>query len=173
MAEGIMLPPGGGRLIRGGGVDATLKVAGGDNAHASTFVSRIPPGYDVGAHVHRHGEELFYVLEGTVDLLAFEPVDRGVCDWHDWVSADGRSYLRGGPGSLMFVPRGVPHAFGNPSNKPATMFFQAAPPGHENYFMELAQLLERSGGNPVRDHIVDLRERYDITQLTELHRNRQ
>jgi len=165
-----MLPPGGGRLIQGGGVDVTLKVAGGENALASTFVSRIPPGYDVGAHVHRHGEELFYVLEGTVDLLAFEPVDRGVSDWHDWVAADGRSYLRGGPGSLMFVPPGVPHAFSNLSDKPARLFFQAAPSGHENYFMELAELLESSAGNPARQQMVELREKYDIAQLTELRR---
>src|SRR5882757_2147816 len=170
MAEGIMLPPGGGRLIRGGGVDATLKVAGCDNAHASTFVTRIPPSYDVGAHVHRHGEELFYVLEGTVDLLAFEPVDRGVSDWHDWVAADGRSYLRGGPGSLMFVPSGVPHAFSNLSDKPATIFFQAAPSGHENYFIELAELLESSAGRPMPEQMVKLREKYDMAQLTALDR---
>ena len=33
----------------------------------------IGPGFDVGAHLHRNAEELFYVLEGQLDLLAFEP----------------------------------------------------------------------------------------------------
>ena len=75
VTEEIMLPAAGGRLIQGGGVDVTLKVGDGENALTSTFVCRIPPGYDVGAHVHRHGEELFYVLEGAIDLLGFEPVD--------------------------------------------------------------------------------------------------
>jgi len=75
VTEGIMLPARGGRLIQGGGVDVTLKVAGGENALTSSFVCRIPPGDDVGAHVHRHGEELFYVLEGAIDLLGFDPVD--------------------------------------------------------------------------------------------------
>src|SRR5205823_5607997 len=46
-----MLPPGAGRLIAGGGLQATLKVPGGDPAFASTFEVVVPPGFDVGAHV--------------------------------------------------------------------------------------------------------------------------
>jgi oxalate decarboxylase/phosphoglucose isomerase-like protein (cupin superfamily) len=65
----------------------------------------------VGAHVHSRGEEVFLVLEGEIDLLAFEPADRSVGDWHDWMSASGRRFLRGGPGAFMHVPAGVPHAF--------------------------------------------------------------
>lgn len=168
MSEGLMLPPGGGHHIRRGGIDVTLKVAGGENALTSTFDIRIAPRYDVGAHVHSHGEELFYVLEGTVDLLAFEPVDRGLDDWHDWVSPQGQRYMRGGPGALMFVPAGVPHAFSNLSDKPAKMFFQAAPSGHEGYFEELADLLESSKGRPDIALVAELRRRYDITQLTGL-----
>jgi len=88
-----------------------------------------------------------------------------VSDWHDWVSEDGRSYLRGGPGSLMFVPSGVPHAFSNLSEMPATLFFQAAPSGHENYFMELFELLESGTGKPMLGQMVKLREKYAIGQL--------
>ena len=33
----------------------------------------MPPGFDVGAHVHHESQEFFYVLEGELDLLAFEP----------------------------------------------------------------------------------------------------
>ena len=169
MAEPVMLPPGGGHRIRGGGLDATLKVSGGqDKALTSTFEVRVPPGYDVGAHVHTHGEELFYVVEGTLDMLAFEPLDRTVGDWHDWVGADGTRYLRGGPGSLMFVPAGVPHAFGNLSDAEAVMLFQSAPSGHEDYFEELAALLREGDGRPDPAKIVALRAKYDITQLTGL-----
>lgn len=163
-----MLPPGGGRLIQGGGLHATLKVAGGEDALTSTFEIRVPPGYDVGAHVHSHGEEIFYVVEGTLDMLAFEPTERTTGDWHDWQSADGRTFMRGGPGSLMFVPAGVPHAFGNLSDEWAVMLFQSAPSGHEDYFDELAVLLREGGGRPDPAAIVALRARYDITQLTGL-----
>lgn len=163
-----MLGPGEGRVIAGGALHATLKVPGGPAALMSTFEISVGPGYDVGAHVHTRGEEIFYVVRGTVDLLAFEPVDRSVGDWHDWVSADGRGYLRGGPGSLMHIPAGVPHAFANLSNESALLFFQSSPQGHEHYFEELAALLRESGGHPDPAVVAEVRARHDIHQLTSL-----
>ncbi len=160
-----MLAPGQGRQIRGGGMQATLKVAGGPEALTSTFEVVIPVGYDVGAHVHATGEELFYVAHGTLDILAFEPVERSG-DWHQWRSADGRSYLRGGPGSLLFVPAGCPHAFANLSSEPVTMLFQSAPSGHEDYFEELATLLSDSDNQPDPAHMAALRARHGIVQIT-------
>lgn len=166
-----MLGPGEGRRIRGGALDATLKVAGGPGAITSTFEIVIAPGYDVGAHMHTHGEELFYVVSGTLDILAFEPVERTPVDWHSWTTPDGDRFLRGGPGSLMHVPAGTPHAFANTSDEPATMLFQSAPEGHELYFEELAALLRESGGRPDPDAVTEIRERHDIIQLTTLVQN--
>lgn len=166
MTNGKMLAPGEGRLIRGGGLHATLKVAGGKEALTSTFEVIVPPGYDVGAHVHTVGEELFYVVDGELDLLALEPTTRSGDDWHEWHSADGLTYLRGGPGSVLFVPAGCPHAFANPTDRPATMLFQSAPAGHEDYFEELAALLRAAGGIPDQDELRQLRRRHDIEQLT-------
>lgn len=163
-----MLAPGEGRVISGGALHATLKVAGGPNALMSTFEIEVPPGYDVGAHVHTRGEELFYVVSGTLDLLAFEPLDRSEGDWHDWVGEDGRRFLRGGPGSLLHIPAGVPHAFANASGERATMLFQSAPEGHERYFEELAALLRDSGGRPDPVAVAEIRARHDIVQLTSL-----
>jgi oxalate decarboxylase/phosphoglucose isomerase-like protein (cupin superfamily) len=163
-----MLPPGHGRVIAGGALRATLKVAKGDTALASTFEVTVPPGFDVGAHVHSAAEELFYVLEGELDLLAFEPETRSGGDWHEWVSDSGQRFLRGGMGSLMFVPPGCPHAFANSSNQPARMLFQAAPAGHENYLDELATLLQAANGRPDPDEVAELRRRHDIEQLTAL-----
>jgi quercetin dioxygenase-like cupin family protein len=168
MADGLMLPPGAGRLIAGGGLQATLKVPGGNLALASTFEVVVPPGFDVGAHVHSTGQELFYVLEGELDLLAFEPQQRTPDDWHAWVSADGRRFLRGGPGSLLFIPMGCPHAFANPTTRPARVLFQAAPSGHEDYLDELAAMLRQARGKPDPAAVAELRRRYDIEQLTAL-----
>jgi uncharacterized RmlC-like cupin family protein len=75
--------------------------------------------------------------------------------------------FRGGPGSLMFVPPGCPHAFANPNTAPARMLFQAAPTGHEKYFEELFALLAASEP-PDPEVIAALRRRYDIEQLTPL-----
>lgn len=168
MTDGVTLPPGQGRVIAGGGLHATVKVARGTTTLASTFEVVVPPGFDVGAHVHATGEELFYVLDGELDLLAFEPEKRSIGDWHEWMSSSGQRFLRGGPGSMMFVPKGCPHAFANPSTRPARMLFQAAPAGHEDYLDELAALLRAAGGRPDPAKVAELRRRYDIEQLTAL-----
>lgn len=163
----FMLKPGDGERIRGGGLDATLKVPGGqDTSFASTFSVTAPPGYDVGAHVHTRSRELFFVLDGELDILAFEPVDRSVPDWHEWVSHSGEHFLRGGPGSCLQVPYGVPHAFANPTDKPTTFLLQQAPGGHEEYFRELAELLRVGDGRPDPAAVKELRLRHDIEQIT-------
>lgn len=162
---GRMLAAGEGRVIAGGGLHATLKVPGGV-ALTSTFEVLVPPGYDVGAHVHTRGEELFYVVEGELDLLALEPVERTGNDWHTWTDATGRTFLHGGPGSMLFIPAGCPHAFANVGDTPAKMLFQAAPAGHEDYFEELAAFLAASQGPPNQATLGELRRRHDIEQLT-------
>ena len=167
MTMGVMLEPGEGRRIVGGGLDVTVKVDGEHQPFASTFEVMVPPGFDVGAHVHSHGQEVFYVVEGEIDVLAFEPKDRSAPDWHEWESSSGRRYLHGAPGAFLFVPENTPHAFANTTKKPARMFFQSSVPGgHENYFDELAALLRCSDGKPADKDTQDLRRRYDIRQLT-------
>ena len=166
---GIMLGPREGRRIKGGGIDATIKVPMDEPAFASSFEVRVPPGYDVGAHVHAQGEEIFYVVQGHLDVLAFEPIDRSVADWHEWVAADGRHYLRGGPGAFLYVPANIPHAFGNPTQEETVMFFQSTVSGgHEHYFEELAELLVTTSGKPSREQMLEIRRRYGIEQLTNL-----
>ena len=167
MTDGFLLPPGGGESIMLGSMAVSVKVMADHAVSASTFEVIVPPGFDVGAHVHAAGEELFYVLEGELDLLAFEPHQRTNGNWQAWTSSTGRRVLRGGPGSLMFVPPGCPHAFANPGPAPARMLFQFAPPGHERYFAELAQILNRDGV-PDQEEIVALRRRHGIEQLTVL-----
>jgi len=171
--DGIALGPGEGHQIHGGALNAVVKVAMSAPAFASTFEMLVPPGYDVGAHVHGDGAEIFYVVSGQLDVLAFEPVDRSVPDWHEWRSESGQAYLRGGPGSFLFVPPGVPHAFANPADEPATVFFQSSmSQGHEEYFEELADLLRRSPGRPPGAAVADIRRRYAIEQITDLHPGR-
>jgi len=71
MADGFVMGPGEGERVSPA---ITLKVGGKSSAAWLIFeVADIGPGFDVGAHLHRNAEELFYVLEGQLDLLAFEP----------------------------------------------------------------------------------------------------
>ena len=163
MADGIVLPPGAGRRISGAGM--TLKVGSEQSDRWSAFEAEVGPGFDVGAHRHADAEEIFYILEGELDLLAFEPRIRTSGDWTAWESADGARVSRGGPGSLMFVPAGCPHAFTNPGAAPARMLFLVTPSGHEQYLEGIAELLTHPGP-PDQSAIIALRARYDIEQLT-------
>jgi oxalate decarboxylase/phosphoglucose isomerase-like protein (cupin superfamily) len=162
MTDGLLLRPGAGRRIQGGSM--ILKVGAGQSAAWSAFEADVAPGFDVGAHLHREAEELFYILDGELDLLAFEPRARTAGDWRSWESASAARVMRGGPGSAMFVPAGCPHAFANPGTTPARMLFLVSPPGHERYLEEIGKLI--GSGPPDPAAIAEVRARYDIEQLT-------
>lgn len=166
--SGVVVPPGQGRRLTTKAQEVTFKVTGAHGSAVSCFEVLVPPGFDVGAHTHHRSQELFYVLEGELDLLAFEPANRTVDSWQDWVSPDGQRVVRAGPGSCMFVPPGCPHAFRNPTDDPARMLFQSYPsPDHEKYFEEIVEIF--SAGPSVDPEAVQrLRDRYDVGQITPL-----
>ncbi|TDV54214.1 cupin domain-containing protein [Actinophytocola oryzae] len=165
--DGLVVMPGGGRTIRTAAQEVTFKVTGAHSPTASTFEVVVPPGFDVGAHAHSRSEEFFYVLDGELDVLAFEPRTRTPDDWRNWESPGGERYVRATAGTAILVPPGCPHAFANPTGRPARMLFQAAPPpDHERYFEELLGLLDSGQATP--EAVADLRARYDIEQLTPL-----
>jgi mannose-6-phosphate isomerase-like protein (cupin superfamily) len=163
MSDGLLLPAGGGARVQG----MTLKVGATHANRFSAFEAEVAPGFDVGAHRHERAEEMFYILDGELDLLAFAPAEPADADWRRWRSPAGQAVMRGGPGSFMFVPAGCPHAFFNPGATPARMLFAVAPAGHETYLRELADLLS-SGAAPDPAMIATLRGRHDIEQLTPL-----
>ena len=67
MADGFVIGPREGERVSPA---MTLKVGDKDSTAWSMFeVVDTGPGFDVGAHLHRIAEELFYVLEGKLDLL--------------------------------------------------------------------------------------------------------
>ncbi|WP_307622584.1 cupin domain-containing protein [Nocardia lijiangensis] len=166
--SGVVLRPGEGRKLITDKQEVTFKVTGANGSVVSSFEVVVPPGFDVGAHSHRNSQEFFYILEGELDLLAFEPNQRTPDGWHDWESPDGDRVVRGGPGSCMFVPAGCPHAFRNATDKPVRMLFQSYPsPDHEVYFEEIVAIFE-SGRSVDADAVQRLRDRYDINQITPL-----
>jgi mannose-6-phosphate isomerase-like protein (cupin superfamily) len=166
--NGLIVPAGQGRKLVTKAQEVTFKVTGADDCFASCFEVIVPPGFDVGAHTHSHGKEFFYILEGELDLCAFEPVKRVEESWQDWESPAGDRVVRAGAGSCMFVPADCPHAFRNPTAKPTRMLFQSSPPpNHERYFEELCDIFAR--GQVVDSAAVQvLRDRYDVHQITPL-----
>jgi len=166
--SGLLVPPGQGRKLITKAQEVTFKVTAADGSAVSVFEVVVPPGFDVGAHTHDRSQELFYVLEGRLELLAFEPAARTGDDWYDWESPAGDRVVSAGAGSCMFVPPGCPHAFRNATDEPARMLFQSHPsPDHERYFEEIVEIFS-AGGSVDPDAVQRLRERYDVRQLTPL-----
>ncbi len=137
------------RTVTLAGQPLTFLVTGQDSQHCSMFDWTLPAGFSTGLHVHRTQEETFYVLEGE-------------CTWQI-----GHDTIRALPGAYVFIPPGVPHNIGNSSSQAARMIMTVSPPGHENYFTELAALVGQ-GGPPDAGAIAALRDRYDTTQLSAL-----
>nr|BAM67035.1 1,3,6,8-tetrahydroxynaphthalene monooxygenase [Streptomyces sp. CL190] len=164
----LILPAGAGRKLITPAQEVTFKATHEMGSSVSIFEVVVPPGFDVGAHVHGEAQEFFYILDGQLDLLCFEPTERTKDRWHDWVSPKGDRVVRAGEGSCMFVPPGTPHAFRNATDKPVTMLFQCFPsPVHEDYFEEIAEIWSRGTGvDPAA--VEEMRKRYDVTQLTPL-----
>lgn len=166
--NGHIVPAGQGLKLITKAQEVTFKVTGAHGSAVSCFEVLVPPGFDVGAHTHHRSQEFFYVLEGELDLLAFEPIKRTEEGWQDWESPDGDRVVRARAGGCMFVPPGCPHAFRNATDRPARMLFQSYPsPDHERYFEEICEIF--SAGHAVDpDAVQRLRQRYDVSQITPL-----
>ncbi|MFI1019045.1 cupin domain-containing protein [Streptomyces sp. NPDC020965] len=164
----LIIPAGAGRKLVTPAQDVTFKATKEMGSAISVFEVIVPPGFDVGAHVHHQSQEFFYVLEGELDLLCFEPTERTTDTWHHWQSPKGDRVVRAGEGSCMFVPPGTPHAFRNATDKPAKMLFQSYPsPEHESYFEEIAEIWSRGTAvDPAA--VAAMRQRYDVGQITPL-----
>lgn len=167
--DGLIVRPGQGRKLTTKAQEVTFKVTEAHGSVVSIFEVVVPSGFDVGAHTHHRSQEFFYILEGQLDLLAFEPTTRTEDGWQDWESSDGDRVVRAGAGSCMFVPPGCPHAFRNATDKPARMLFQFYPsPDHERYFEEICEIFS-AGRSADPDAVQKLRKRYDVSQITPLH----
>jgi quercetin dioxygenase-like cupin family protein len=73
-------------------------------------------------HTHEREDEISYVIEGQVGVQIGDRVEIA------------------GPGSVIFKPRGIPHAFWNAGDTPARVVELITPAGFEGYFEEMAAL---------------------------------
>lgn len=149
--EAIIIQADEGKTVSLRGTQVAYKAAGERPGGGPTFLEiTIAPGFNTGDHVHSKIEEIFYVIEGEVQIRV------------------GERLLRAQPGDFVLVPPGVPHGFGNPEGAPAKMVFLISPAAvHERYFEELADLLA-TPGVPDSQAIGALRQRYDTEQVSPL-----
>jgi len=104
----------------------------------------------LGAPVHTHAREDEYslVLEGTIG-----------------VEINGHAF-QAGPGEIVVKPRGVPHAFWNPTDERARILELISPGGFESYFAELGGILSRPGP-PDLTALAELASRYQLVMEPE------
>jgi quercetin dioxygenase-like cupin family protein len=143
--------PGGAAVIRGLHVETlandevTIRLlADADDTHGALSTQRVTlrGGVDgASPHRHQHSTEMFYVLDGSVDLLIGDEVTTAIS------------------GDLIVVPPDLPHAFAASKGHDADLLIVITP-GIERfeYFRHLARI--RSGAEPA-ESILDVQERYD------------
>ena len=103
-------------------VRATAESTGG----VFTMFEELPPLLDTSRHVHEYEDETFYVLDGE----------------HQFTSGDRTFRL--GPGGVVFMPRGIPHAHRRVVHGVGRLLCIATPAGFERFFRDLADAA-RSG----------------------------
>ena len=69
--------------------------------------------------------------------------------------------IQAGPGTVLVKPRGVPHAFWNPTDQPARLLEVISPAGFEQYFAGLADILS-SPQPPDAGQLAALADRYGL-----------
>jgi quercetin dioxygenase-like cupin family protein len=92
-------------------------------------------------HTHRLSSEMFYVLHGSVEVLAGDQVVTGV------------------EGDLLVVPPGMPHAFAASAGQPGELLIVITP-GVERfeYFRHLGRI---AAGQVPRESLLEVQDRYD------------
>ena len=107
-----------------GSIGVRFMIDGDEADGGFSLVEHPMPPRALAAPLHRHNreDEYSYVLEGKVGALLGEEV------------------VIGGPGDLIFKPRGQWHTFWNAGDEPARLLEIISPAGFERFFEELVDL---------------------------------
>ncbi len=109
-----------------GGGEARLLVTEENSDGACWMGSfREDPGFMTHLHYHPHTDEQIYVLDGVLSVYL-----QG--KWHEL-----------GPGALGVMPRGIPHAQGNRSDRPVHFLGSGTPAGFDRMFPAVDTLMKR------------------------------
>ncbi|MEA2156148.1 MAG: hypothetical protein QOE11_2288 [Solirubrobacteraceae bacterium] len=92
--------------------------------------SLVAPKFSPPLHVQDLEDEAFYVLEGNFTFLC------------------GGERIAAGPGSYVFIPRGLPHSFINEDDTPGRLLTIITPGGGERFFADGGRPAEGDGLPP-------------------------
>lgn len=145
MSLPVILRPGEGPSVQIRTSSCTFKATGKDtHGHFGLFEFVMEPGTEgASPHIHKQLTEMFYVVEGEVELVL------------------GEQRVIGTPGAFMLVPENTPHGFSNPGQTPAKLLIMFCPAdSREQYFEGLAELT-KNGRQPSREELLELMQRFD------------
>jgi mannose-6-phosphate isomerase-like protein (cupin superfamily) len=124
-----------------GGVICKVRAEQTDGAY-SILELTLPPGAGAPLHVHYREDEIFYVAEGECEI-----------------QSDGKTSTAE-TGSVVVLPKGLPHAFRNPGAVPTRLVITAVPGGLEKFFEESSAV---AADDPERrTKLGDIARRYQI-----------
>jgi mannose-6-phosphate isomerase-like protein (cupin superfamily) len=129
--EVIVLPPGGGRRYEMGKLTALFK-ADEDDTDAAYSISEwiLQPGQDgVGAHSHEANEEIFFVLEGSPEILVGDA----------WLGCETGAFVR--------IPCGTVHDFRNRADTAARLLNIFMPGGFERDMPKIVDWFAANGAS--------------------------
>ncbi len=112
----VAVPPGSGRQLKFMGVTHKLTQPQTSGAFY-LFEAEFEPETGNRLHVHRHEDEVVYVLQGGIEIRL-----------------DNKT-LQAGAGGLVHLPKTIPHALYNPW-KTSLKFFTLPVPGGMEYFFD-------------------------------------
>ncbi len=107
----------------------------------------VPPGHGIPPHTHHREDEIFYVIEGSVEITGDD--------------LPGPTILP--QGGLFYGPRGRLHGFRNPAETPSRLLVLMTPGGNmQRMFGALAALTASAPGMPAPEEVRALCAQYDI-----------
>ncbi len=101
----------------------TINKVGAEAAHGGLSIvdHRVPAGYAPPRHIHHGQDEIFFILDGQFSIT---------CGDRSW---------QAGPGSLVFLPRDVPHGFTVSSDGAGRTLLITSPGGFDEVIRELGE----------------------------------
>jgi len=127
------IPSSEGRLVSMGGIGVKFKITGEETGHAFSIVEHpLEPRTLVPHHIHHDTDEYSYVVEGQFGARV------------------GDEIFLADPGDYVLKPRGIPHTFWNPTDKPARLVEIISPAGFEKFFAEAGELFKNTRPDPAK-----------------------
>lgn len=143
--EAKILSPGSGQVLNVIGDNQTVRLTSEDTGGLFALVEQAnPPGVGVPSHVHKNEDELYHVLEGSIEF-----------------KVQGKS-VTATAGTTIFLPRNVPHEFMTVGDAPAKTLLMVFPAGAEQMFLELNEL---PAGPPDMAKVLEICGRFGVSFL--------